>query len=65
MDSNGFLYMTEVVLNTISRWDPEATAGDFLSTREVLAQDNATIIWPDTVSIDEKGYYWVTTRCDT
>ncbi len=56
----GKLYMTEVVTNTISKWDPDSQ--DFLGSRTVMAQDNVTMIWPDTVAIDEQGYLWASTR---
>ncbi len=53
--------MTEIVLNSISAIDVSGNIPDRLSTRQVLAQDNSTMIWPDTLSI-EGGYLWATTR---
>ncbi len=60
VDKNGFMYMTEVTQNVMSRWDPSAP--DFRTSRVVLAQDNTTMNWPDTVGIDDLGYLWATTR---
>ena len=61
MDENDNLYLTEITKNLISVWSPSSGEG-LGSQSRVLAQDNTTMIWPDTLAIDDLGFLWATTR---
>ena len=60
MDAEGNLYLGDVVHNSVSTFNP--IQGQTVGDLRILAQDNTTLIWADTFSIDDAGYLYVTTR---
>ncbi len=52
-DSAGRIYMTDPVTDSIHRWDPKT------GLTETLAHD-PRLLWPDTMSMAEDGYLYVT-----
>ena len=47
----------EVTRNTVTVW----RTGEAWSPL-VLAQDNTSLVWPDTLGLDQEGFLWATTR---
>ena len=52
-DSEGRIYMTDPVTDSIHRWNPQT------GLTETLAHD-PRLLWPDTMSMAEDGYLYVT-----
>ena len=48
--------MQEVTGNAVNVW----ARGERSARR--LVQDNRTLVWADTMALDEEGYLWATTR---
>ena len=67
MSFDGDLYFSGVTKNSlytakiIDKNTNELTSGKI--EIKLIAQDNSSLIWPDTFAIDDDGHYlWVTTR---
>ena len=56
-DNLGNVYMQEITGNSLNVWN----TGDIWSSRR-LVQDNTTLIWADTLALDDQGYLWTTSR---
>ena len=56
-DNQGNLYMQEITGNALNSWN---TSKSWSPRR--LVQDNETLIWADTLAIDDEGYLWTTSR---
>ena len=56
-DNQGNLYMQEITGNALDMWN---TRKSWNPRR--LVQDNETLIWADTLAIDDQGYLWTTSR---
>ena len=54
-DSAGRVYLTDPVTDSIHRWDPQS------GLTETLAHD-PRLLWPDTLSMAEDGYLYVTSN---
>lgn len=62
------LYYGALGLNAMYYWDPEKDMADqkvgmdkvTLATEVLLAQNNDTMQWPDTLALDNKGWLWFT-----
>lgn len=52
-DAEGRVYMTDPVTDSIHRWDPKS------GLTETLAHD-PRLLWPDTMSLSDDGYLYVT-----
>jgi len=57
MDNKGNLYLQEITGNALTVWQ---TSGPW--RQGGLAQSNTSLIWADTMAVDEEGWLWATTR---
>merc|ERR1712179_287670 len=57
MDNKGNLYLQEITGNAVTVWP---TSGPWRQGR--LVQSNTSLIWADTLAVDQEGWLWATTR---